>query len=72
MTILPILFIVSGLGELSNVVLWIRVTAVLPPSDLEQRARETPPKRLIKAQTLRRQHRDADVGVVLRQKSHAC
>jgi NitT/TauT family transport system permease protein len=52
LAILPILFIVFGLGELSKVMLIvIGVTPVLA-RDLEQRARELPPELLIKAQTL--------------------
>ena len=52
LAILPILFIVFGLGELSKVMLIvIGITPVLA-RDLEQRAREIPPELLIKAQTL--------------------
>lgn len=52
LAILPILFIVFGLGELSKVMLIvIGITPVLA-RDLEQRAREIPPEILIKAQTL--------------------
>jgi NitT/TauT family transport system permease protein len=52
LAILPVLFIVFGLGELSKVMLIvIGVTPVLA-RDLEQRAREIPPELLIKAQTL--------------------
>ena len=52
LAILPILFIVFGLGELSKVMLIvIGVTPVLA-RDLEQRAREIPHELLIKAQTL--------------------
>ncbi|MFC3608239.1 ABC transporter permease [Stutzerimonas tarimensis] len=52
LAILPILFIVFGLGELSKVMLIvIGITPVLA-RDLEQRARELPPELLIKAQTL--------------------
>lgn len=52
LAILPILFIVFGLGELSKVVLIvIGITPVLA-RDLEQRAREIPAEILIKAQTL--------------------
>lgn len=52
LAILPILFIVFGLGELAKVMLIvIGVTPVLA-RDLEQRAREIPPEILIKAQTL--------------------
>ena len=52
LAILPILFIVFGLGELSKVMLIvIGITPVLA-RDLEQRAREIPSEILIKAQTL--------------------
>ncbi|MDG1583330.1 ABC transporter permease [Pseudomonas sp. GOM6] len=52
LAILPILFIVFGLGELSKVMLIvIGITPVLA-RDLEQRAREIPQELLIKAQTL--------------------
>jgi NitT/TauT family transport system permease protein len=52
LAILPILFIVFGLGELSKVMLIvIGITPVLA-RDLEQRAREIPQEILIKAQTL--------------------
>ncbi|MGX5218350.1 ABC transporter permease [Pseudomonas sp. S9] len=52
LAILPILFIVFGLGELSKVMLIvIGITPVLA-RDLEQRAREIPTELLIKAQTL--------------------
>jgi NitT/TauT family transport system permease protein len=52
LAILPILFIVFGLGELSKVMLIvIGITPVLA-RDLEQRAREIPVELLIKAQTL--------------------
>lgn len=52
LAILPILFIVFGLGELSKVMLIaIGITPILA-RDLEQRAREIPQEILIKAQTL--------------------
>ena len=52
LAILPILFIVFGLGELGKVMLIvIGITPVLA-RDLEQRAREIPQELLIKAQTL--------------------
>ncbi|WP_110950154.1 ABC transporter permease [Pseudomonas bohemica] len=52
LAVLPILFIVFGLGELSKVMLIvIGITPVLA-RDLEQRAREIPVELLIKAQTL--------------------
>jgi NitT/TauT family transport system permease protein len=52
LAILPVLFIVFGLGELSKVVLIvIGITPVLA-RDLEQRAREIPRELLVKAQTL--------------------
>ncbi len=52
LAILPILFIVFGLGELAKVMLIvIGVTPVLA-RDLEQQARQIPQELLIKAQTL--------------------
>jgi NitT/TauT family transport system permease protein len=52
LAILPILFIVFGLDELSKVMLIvIGITPVLA-RDLEQRAREIPQEMLVKAQTL--------------------
>lgn len=52
LAVLPILFIVFGLDELSKVMLIvIGITPVLA-RDIEQRAREIPPEILIKAQTL--------------------
>lgn len=52
LAILPVLFIVFGLGELSKVMLIvIGITPVLT-RDLEQRVREIPQEILIKAQTL--------------------
>ena len=52
LAILPILFIVFGLDELSKVMLIvIGITPVLA-RDLEQRAREIPAELLVKAQTL--------------------
>lgn len=52
LAILPILFIVFGLGELSKVVLIVIGIAPVLARDLEQRAREVPPELIVKAQTL--------------------
>jgi hypothetical protein len=62
LAILPILFIVFGLGELSKVMLIvIGITPVLA-RDLEQRAREIPVELLIKAQTFGRLDMDLDAA----------
>jgi NitT/TauT family transport system permease protein len=52
LAILPILFIVFGLGELSKVMLIVLGITPVIARDLEQRAREIPAELLIKAQTL--------------------
>ncbi|MNM97878.1 putative aliphatic sulfonates transport permease protein SsuC [compost metagenome] len=52
LAILPILFIVFGLGELSKVVLIVIGITPCIARDIEQRAREIPRELLIKAQTL--------------------
>ena len=52
LAILPILFIVFGLGELSKYVLIVIGTAPFIARDIEQRVRELPPEQLLKAQTL--------------------
>ncbi|MCH9674193.1 MAG: ABC transporter permease [Gammaproteobacteria bacterium] len=52
LAILPILFIVFGLGELSKVVLIVFGIAPFIMRDMEQRVREIPHEQLIKAQTL--------------------
>jgi NitT/TauT family transport system permease protein len=52
LAILPILFIVFGLGELSKVMLIVIGITPCLARDLEQRAREIPSELLIKAQTL--------------------
>lgn len=52
MAILPILFIVFGLGELSKVVLIIIGTSPFIMRDLQQRVLEIPQEQWIKAQTL--------------------
>ena len=52
MAILPILFIVFGLGELSKVVLIVVGTAPFIMRDLQQRVEQLPQEQLIKAQTL--------------------
>lgn len=52
LAILPILFIVFGLGELSKVMLIVIGITPILARDLEHRAREIPRELLIKAQTL--------------------
>ena len=52
LAILPILFIIFGLGELSKVMLIVIGITPILARDLEQRAREIPRELLIKAQTL--------------------
>lgn len=52
MAVLPILFIVFGLGELSKVVLIVFGIAPFVMRDLQQRVQELPREQLIKAQTL--------------------
>ena len=52
LAILPILFIVFGLGELAKVMLIVLGITPVIARDLEQRAREIPKELLIKAQTL--------------------
>ena len=52
LALLPILFIVFGLGELSKVVLIVVGITPIIARDLEQRAREIPQELLVKAQTL--------------------
>lgn len=52
LAILPILFIVFGLGELSKVMLIVLGITPSIARDIEQRAREIPRELLIKAQTL--------------------
>ncbi|UVM28792.1 ABC transporter permease [Pseudomonas sp. B21-021] len=52
LAILPILFIVFGLGELSKVMLIVIGITPALARDLEQRARDIPVELLIKAQTL--------------------
>ena len=52
MAILPILFIVFGLGEVAKVVLIVIGTAPFLIRDLEKRVLELPREQLIKAQTL--------------------
>jgi NitT/TauT family transport system permease protein len=52
LAILPILFIVFGLGELAKVMLIVIGITPILARDLEQRAREIPVELLIKAQTL--------------------
>lgn len=52
MAILPILFIVFGLGELSKIMLIVIGIAPFLIRDMQQRALEIPAEQLIKAQTL--------------------
>ena len=52
MAILPILFIVFGLGEVSKVVLVVIGITPFIIRDLQQRVRELPSEQIIKAQTL--------------------
>lgn len=52
LAILPILFIVFGLGELSKVMLIVIGTAPIMMRDVAQRVRELPVEQLIKIQTL--------------------
>lgn len=52
MAILPVLFIVFGLGEVSKVVLIVIGIAPFITRDLLQRVREIPDEQIIKAQTL--------------------
>jgi NitT/TauT family transport system permease protein len=52
MAVLPILFVVLGLGELSKVVLIVFGIAPFIVRDLQQRVLELPREQLIKAQTL--------------------
>lgn len=52
MAVLPILFIVFGLGELSKIVLIVFGIAPFVMRDLQQRVQELPREQLIKAQTL--------------------
>ncbi len=52
MAILPIIFIVFGLGELSKVMLIVIGVAPFLVRDLYQRTRELPREQLVKAQTL--------------------
>lgn len=52
LAVLPILFIVFGLDELSKVMLIVIGVAPILARDLEQKAREIPQELLVKAQTL--------------------
>ena len=52
LSILPILFIVFGIGELAKVMLIVLGTAPFLMRDIEQRVRELPREQLVKAQTL--------------------
>ncbi|WP_156502414.1 ABC transporter permease, partial [Oleiphilus sp. HI0067] len=52
LAILPILFIVFGLGELSKVVLIAIGITPFIARDIQRRTQEIPPEQLVKAQTL--------------------
>lgn len=52
LALLPILFIVFGLGEFSKYVLIMLGTAPFIMRDIEQRVRDLPPEQITKAQTL--------------------
>ena len=52
LAILPVLFIVLGIGELAKVMLIVLGTAPFLMRDIEQRVRELPREQLVKAQTL--------------------
>jgi NitT/TauT family transport system permease protein len=67
MAILPILFIVFGLGELSKVMLIVLGTAPFIARDIQQRVMEIPAEQIIKAQTLQANTWQLIVRVVLPQ-----
>ena len=67
LAILPILFIVFGVGELAKVMLILLGTAPFLMRDIEQRVRELPREQLIKAQTLDATSWQVAVRVVLPQ-----
>lgn len=67
MAILPILFIVFGLGELSKVMLIVLGTAPFIARDIQQRVAELPVEQIIKAQTLQANTWQLIVRVVLPQ-----
>ena len=67
LAILPILFIVIGIGELAKVVLIVLGTAPFLMRDMEQRVRELPREQLVKAQTLTATSWQIAVRVVLPQ-----
>jgi NitT/TauT family transport system permease protein len=67
MAILPILFIVFGLGELSKVMLIVIGIAPFLIRDVQQRALEIPAEQLIKAQTLGANSWQVIVRVILPQ-----
>ena len=52
LAVLPILFVVFGIGELAKVMLIVLGTAPFLMRDIEQRVRELPREQLVKAQTL--------------------
>jgi NitT/TauT family transport system permease protein len=67
MTVLPILFIVVGLGELSKVMLIVIGVAPIIARDMQRQTREIPPEQLVKAQTLGANSLQILTGVLLPQ-----
>jgi NitT/TauT family transport system permease protein len=67
LALLPILFIVAGLGELAKVLLIIIGVAPIMARDLALRAAELPAEQIIKAQTLGASTRQLIVRIVLPQ-----
>lgn len=67
MTILPILFIVFGLGELSKVMLIVIGVAPIIGRDILRQTREIPMEQLVKAQTLGANTMQILTGVLLPQ-----
>lgn len=67
MAILPILFIIFGLGELSKVILIFIGTAPFIMRDMQQRVQELPKEQIIKAQTLQANTWQIIIRVVLPQ-----
>lgn len=67
MAILPVLFIVFGLGELSKVMLIVLGTAPFIARDIQQRVMEIPAEQIIKAQTLQANSWQIALRVILPQ-----
>jgi len=67
MAMLPILFIVFGLGEVSKIVLIVIGITPFIIRDLQQRVRELPAEQIIKAQTLSSSSWQLMLRVILRQ-----